>query len=884
MKTTLRLYRNTLQPEIEELYSDDKNILNLIIAAFPDGLPKNFRLYKDEISLDNEIFLNTKEDLEYIAELNGDFWGCVDPEGGGALVYGLVILLVTVASAIFLKPKIPNIALRNTQAESGNNSLTNRTNQARPLERIPDIFGTVRSIPDLLSVPLTIFIDHIQYEFTYMCIGRGWYQIPENQIKEGSTPCNQIYGESIEIYSPFTSPNNSEPQLRIGQSIDEPIYNVVRNNNVNGEDVEMVEGGTLFSLSRRKGWDWDMVNTTGNGKGIGVRVNTDSTSQKWFKERFNAGDKCRLESFYFSDDGYSFNLDGTYTITHKTLEMSGNEIFHCWLYFENPESVTTDWNYPVNPTGWTGNNQWTTISLIQDTGDVDSGWYYLDDRSINTICCNYTAEQGLYKDDGTTQYAINVALRTEYQQVDFEGNPFGEIYVSLPVVVGSETTKKRRACTLMQALPFTGRCRVRTVRISPTESFVGTVVDTIQWRDLYGLSPVTQDDFGNVTTIYAKTKATQTALAVEERKLNMLVTRMVTAYTSDLVASNNAADIIYHICKDPYIGNRPDSEIDAEQIYAEVDSITEYFGTTDASDFCYTFDKTNITFEETVQTVANAVFSTAYRRGSKIKLNFEREQENSVLLFNHRNKIPNTETRHVKFGIENDYDGIEYQWVNPEDDSITTYYIKNSVADEFPLNPQKIESIGVRNYRQAYWHAWRAWNKLKYSHTTVEFDALAQSELVLEGDKVLIANNLSTNVQDGDIIGQSGLILTTSQPVVFESGETYYVFLQLPDGTVQSIECSATSENNELLLTSAPITPIIYSDVFRYRTKYMLVKSTNLNTHAFLITERATKENNTSTITAINYDSRFYENDPNPLSNIVGWGYNWGNYWGGTYA
>ena len=73
---------------------------------------------------------------------------------------------------------------------------------------------------------------------------------------------------------------------------------------------------------------------------------------------------------------------------------------------------------------------------------------------------------------------------------------------------------------------FTGYCRVRVKRTTNSDTnFEGTVVDEVKWRDLYAMSPVTQQHFGDVTTVQSVTYATDGALAVKSRKLNMEVTR-----------------------------------------------------------------------------------------------------------------------------------------------------------------------------------------------------------------------------------------------------------------------------------------------------------------------------------------------------------------------
>lgn len=907
----LYFYHNVFEKDFE-VYESDKSVLEMIMLIYPAGVPERLELYHNEITEENLILLNTREQIEQAANLFGEFFGVAYPEGPAVPSIWVTVALIaaSVAVAIIFKPKIPNFAFRNIQSESANNSLSDRSNQARPLQRIPDIFGTVRSYPDMLSYPLVVFEDSIEYEYSYLCVGRGFYDIDENKIFEGTTPVKSIVDEAVEVYNPYTSPNSGAPVLTIGSEIEMPLYSVIKNNNVNGEELLSSNAGSAVFRDDND-FIFDFNGGTSLGVGFGYWIGNDNVNEQitYFQNNHQVGSYVTLSGFSFSENQFgthpAFSMDGTYKVSSTTYYAAAPpRAFGVptslqriqWLTFEQPELVNPCWDLNVGDSViYSSLDKWMVLTSAAE--NYQTHWFYLDDRDITTICCNYTAEQGLYKDDGRTQYRFDVGIQTFVQQVDFEGNPYGEIYTYTTTVEGSSTSRKRRAATLIQELPFTGRCRVSAKRITPSDvNFDGAVIDTIQWRDLYGLSVVTQEHFGNVTTVYTKTKGVGNALSLEERKLNMIATRKLASWSGsvfsdapcpvtpeNLFPTSSAADILCHVCRDPFIGNCAEAEIDAEQIYDEVEAIMDYFGSEDAAKFCYTFDSTDITFEETAASVAQTVFSTVYRMATKIGLNFERPQNTPTLLFNHRNILPGTMSRKVNFGVDKDYDGVQFQYTSPDDDSTVTIYIKDGVQDEIPVSPYKPDTIGVRNYRQAYWQAWREWNKLQYGHSTVEFEGLPQSELVLQGDKILIADGINAYVQDGDVEAYSALVITTSQPVVFESGEAYTVFFQLPNGSVESKSAIPTSEPNEIMILSAPSIDLVFEDDSLYKTKYMLVKTSDTEPQEFILTSRESKDNSISSLTAINYDERYYQNDPNPLTGIAGYGYNYGRYYGGQY-
>ncbi len=512
--------------------------------------------------------------------------------------------------------------------------------------------------------------------------------------------------------------------------------------------------------------------------------------------------------------------------------------------------------------------------MINSSGYKWIGPFILESVTRDGIIANFVALNGLYKDDGSVQYAIDVLVRVEITPINSSNVPIGSSYTYDIYVNGSSTNTQTRAASIITSTSTTGRCRVRAARITEADTtFTGTVVDEIKWRDLYALSFIDNANFGNVTLLKSKTYATAGALTLKERKLNLLVTRQIKRYlgggsfTSGLESTKKAADIIMHVAQDPNIGNRQLYELDLDSIYQNsYVKPLDYFGTPEATEFCYTFDKDNLSFEETMQMIGSAIFNTSYRLGNVIKMSFEKSTDDSTLLFNHRNKLPGSETRSVTFGYRNDNDGIELEYVSPDDDAVITYYLP---TDRSAVNPEKIETVGVRNFRQAYFLAWRAYNKLRYQNIQVEFDATQEADMSVPTDRILVSDNTRSGTQDGEVISQTGLTIYTSQKVKFDSGITYNVFLQLYDGTVESISVVEGPTSNSLILDTAPRLPLVTDSANYAQTTYILVGNTEVRKTAFLVTEKITQDGMTSKIRAGNYDARFYEHDTDYITGII---------------
>jgi hypothetical protein len=1111
MRNTLNIIRNHLEPDIIETHVSDKNIIEMLMTAFDDKLPPHVRIYHKSVVFENDVtpFVDdlgnvSVEDIEYLISLEGEFWAVYRPDADPFTWAMVALAVLSLAATFLLKPKIPNVSIRNTTAESPNNSLSNRENAARPRARVPDIYGQVRSTPDLIAVPLRYYINHNEYELSYMCVGRGEYEIARidslgdsateaqkrYDIRENTTPVHTISGTSVEVFEPYTRPSPlttaefaidiaisaesftmkmytadinvpvpsavrngtgvlvipqsalspfsnlwtngyvpssyqkvisssytgtywnisfevpfpqyiagsgggsspavsfvftlpSQPSLRIGAPIEESIYLINKIDSVDGQtltppnartiagdgDIKFVypncieiaadsplsfadlfASGSTITVSNATDID-DLEETSFVSPAVSVAdfqlsggdqyvyVQKTEPSQV-LPSGITAGKDIVFINFTIfkivGNSGiYQLDLSGTYNVVSVNDETDHWRIrlFKPYQVKSGFLEVITNEGNPFQPApnvtveSWTGtvlnnydgvyevetvfdklmylkdpetvNANWSTLTetnfmspIIESDDELAVGYFMVNMPELQFVQANFVAMQGLYRDDGRNQRLTNVQLAIEITPCSADGSPTGAPEVYYDTIIGSASSRDMRALTMRIKPNFSGRCLVRAWRVSPTDtSFQGTVVDEIKWKDLYGLAQVDKEHFGNKTTVLVQTKATTGALSLKGRKLNMLVTRKLprwqggTIFTEALYPTKNAADIISAISLDPHIGNCSVDEVDFAQLYDTMDEIEEYFGNIEATEFCYTFDK-KLSYEETVQAVAEAIFCNAYRRGGVIRLFFDKKRDISSIVLNHRNKIPGTEKRNIKFGIKDNRDGVSYQWVNPENnDNLETLYIRNGVIGEIPINPEPIESIGVRNYRQAYWHLMRAWNRLKYQHTTVEVDAIGQAELTMVGDKITCADNTRASVQDGEIEGYEPLKLITSQPVAFETGVPYTVFIQLPNGTVQAIDAfPVAGDDYSIALASAPAILPVTDDTAVNKSTYVLSKSTDKDYNYFIVADRTQGENNVSNLKLINYDERYYSGDPDPYAGVAGYGYNYGNYYGGFYG
>ena len=232
----LIIIENVFDTNCEDIEVD--NICEYLYNRYP-SMPDNAKIYKSSISESNDVTPKTEKDIEELSAVKEGSYIFVNyPDGLSLVTLLIVAVVVVVVAVVLLVPSIPKADenSRNLTSKSNQNNLASRSNSPRPLSRIPDIYGTVKSIPDLISQVLIKYVADRQVEISQMVIGRGEYNI--SSIRDGDTLIKDISGSSLQIYGPNTSASTGDnPQISIGSHIDYPVFTSRRSNEVNGQEL-----------------------------------------------------------------------------------------------------------------------------------------------------------------------------------------------------------------------------------------------------------------------------------------------------------------------------------------------------------------------------------------------------------------------------------------------------------------------------------------------------------------------------------------------------------------------------------------------------------------------------------------------------------------------
>ena len=877
-----------------ELYQGH-DVEALLKQAFTsESLSQNIKLYHNDLT--NDVTPKSRSDVDKLLRLDGRIYAVVRPMGFDPFTLALIISVGVSVAVSFLMPTavIPSVVANNVGSNSPpspNNSLAQRTNKQRLGGRVPDIYGEVLSVPDLIAETYSLFDDHKEIEMAYLCIGRGSY-FGANAM-DNTTPINEIKGSSVKIYDPNQDINTpaaysfgdeiSDNQLSLSR------YLTKRYTAVNGQTLSVTDNYVN-----------DIVSFTGRTiemyKDWPEKVHSDAN----FTELFKVGDMLLIEGcgnlkgWFWYEDGNVYNLNGRFEIGSLTSTS---------ITLKEPEKNNPNWAYFLREAGfggtWTRGAPYEKGVLSVQTDSLWQGWFYTNSKEHDTAFYNITASNGVYISKPSGKWtAIGVKIIIESELVDDNNQPIPATFHSQNVVLKSpdsdemifteksgnyllasaEVTNSRVRSTASKTVfvenPFFfkgAKLRSRIARASEQIIIDGnTTVDEVKIRDFYGARKITYQDMPkNVTTVYSKSLATEGALAVKERQLKLLVQRYVKdSMTGQPVLSNRADDIIYTIATDETIGNLSDNQIDTPQIKSEVDQIISYFGTEKCAEFCHTFDENNLSAEETIQTVAKAIFSQAKRQGNKIRLDFERIVPASVAIFNSHNILPDTYSAPQSFGIINDYDGVKVEYTDPIDDAVVTL----THPSQRLINPHQDKLAGVRNKVQAHMHLMRIYNRDLFTYKSCEFTAGDESNIVVRTNRITVAEQLRADIQQGSVdsietVG-SEIILNTSDPVLLDAVSDYTAFIQTTNNGVEAIAVTANDDYSVKLarLPSGEISAGYDSVV---QAVYQIVSNDDIKRDAYLVAEKSPADGMTNKLICTNYDDRYYQADSDFKNNLI---------------
>lgn len=807
--------------------------MEFVIAHIPDGTP--FNIYKTAIGDNSDV----TEDFDALQE--DALFYVVEAPGGGVVnktwfkvffdPLGVTKQLMNIISPAQAQP-----GAANQQGASPNNSLTNRTNKPRPYERTYDICGTVQCIPnDLMTVYRKYDATGNVVEFGYYDAGRGPLDTPVSGITDGDTRLSEITGSSAAVYGPFTSPNSGAPQTLVGKPITEGLYITATSNEVDGAELRAAN-----DLTANIG---DIATIARSGS---TATLTDATGDSRFNDFMKVGDAIELTDIRAVTGE---ELSGVYTVTSispEEVQFTVDGTVAPWL------AITTTVLLFENANAKTG-----PYNKIEKSW---SNWITADALKATRVLANFGAAGGMYKDDGNRKISTQVTIRLEYQALNPNGTPLGPVYTADGVVSGRSSDQT--GVSIVGELPTPSAFRARARRVTDKDlDFEGQVTDDVSFDNLYAQILDLTPNYGNRTTVHTSRRQTPRATSIKSPKLALVVTERLYKYLGngvfDTALSNNtqAVQSLIRLLRDPVCGGLNLTASNMDRLLAVQAEVESYFSSAAAGQFCYTFDSFDATMQDTINIIADAIFCRTYREGSSILLDFDRPRIGPEMVFTHRSKAPGEKwTRN--FNTRDRYDSLKFSYIDPDTNTKETI----TIPPEGGAKTETYDSRGIRNYKQAYWAAYRRYQRNLLNRVLVDFTAMEEGIFARPGRAISVVKGSRVSPFDGYVVAVGGLTVVLSQNVTFTPGQEHSLVLKRRDGSVQSVSVTPGANDRTVIMASAP-QEAIYTGNEALKTEFSFGSEDRHNAQMMVVSTVEPSGDRTVRLTGYNYTDDYYAYD-----------------------
>lgn len=437
--------------------------------------------------------------------------------------------------------------------------------------------------------------------------------------------------------------------------------------------------------------------------------------------------------------------------------------------------------------------------------------------SANAIGIDLVASRGLYyANDSGALDSKSITVLIEARPIDAAGSPTGGwATLGTETLTGATTTPQRRSFRYTVAA---GRYEVRATRTT-TKDTSSRAGHDILWGGLRTYLPGNQQ-YGDVTLIAMRMKASNQLSAQASRRVNVLGTRMLPLWNpstgwSAVTATRSIAAAAADVCRAAYGGDLPDTAIDLDGL-AALDTIWTARG----DEFNGGYDQA-LSFWEALEKVCRAGRAKPYIQGNIIRFARDGAATLPVAMFTPFNTVAGS---------------FRTEYLLPSDDradAVTANYVEEGVWKPKPVpcvlegstavRPAKLDLFGITNRPQAWREGIYEAACNRYRTRLHTFETEMEGFILSPLDLIAISRDRPNWGQSGEIVGYTGLdagdVLELSEPVSFTAGNHYLAARQRNGGMAGPWRVTAGADEFHVVLAEAmTLTPDIGGS--RERTAY----------------------------------------------------------------
>ena len=431
----------------------------------------------------------------------------------------------------------------------------------------------------------------------------------------------------------------------------------------------------------------------------------------------------------------------------------------------------------------------------------------------NRIAIDVVCPRGLYfANDSGGLDSKTVTWLAEARRIDDNGTAIGSWFtLGSESITAATTTPQRRSYSYGVA---DGRYEVRLTRTNgkDTSSRAGHELD---WASLRAYI-VDDNNYGNVTLIALRMRATNNLSSQASRKINVIAKRKLpvwdgTAWSVTPQATRSIAWALADCCRSVGI---PDNRIDLDSLLA-LDATWAARG----DRFDGRFDQT-LTFWEALSKIAQAGRAKPYMQGGIVHFMRDEASTVPVALYSMRNIVRGSLSLEFATPTADTADAVEVSYF--DETAWKPRRVVAKLAGSSAVKPAKVQLFGVVERDQAYREGLYMCAANRYRRTMIRFQTEMDGFVPSYGDLIAISHDMPQWGQAGEVVSWDAGTKTAivSEPLTWESGQTHYIGLRRRDGSVSGpYEVTAGPDEYHVVLAVAPdFTP--YTGQTEERTHY----------------------------------------------------------------
>ena len=816
---------------------------------------------------------------------------------------------VSVATSIYsivMANKLKTPSNVNRTQESATNRIQGRENQPRLNQRVERIYGEVRAFPADMMKSYIVYEKDEQIEYACYCIGQGEYGIDD--VRDGNT-LGRIMGGgwSASFYQPFSDLIDDKPYHNIGSVVGGGVLRTTfESNEAVFDEIDPPNDNSIYIPS---------FSITGSMATHSAKLSVKDTKPGYsLRDHFVAGEYITFTDLYLGwrkeNPITLHNPDGSvypcnqWELLNASLDSEGKikylisrvekdfividideqttnaDVVRAWYssvdfsmtYFvsviligykyqfwviDDPDIDGKQLNATIDGVKYyTVGKQTDIITRIDKIGSYAVGPFAGVD---NTYVQVNISSDGIYAIDANNNtHSIQVVGRIVCRELDDNNEQTGRSNDTHWSIMSNSINTKKQIGITVDVVSTYKKYTIEVVRDTERDKdWQGSWVDVVNLEALYFYKNNAPRSFGDKTLVI--TQRRQSSFGVgRPRKLSLLATSKL-KINGTMKLSRFFDEIICDAAADPLFGRRSPETVAQMRIdlRAARDELIAYFGREDVAYFDYCVDSENITFENFVRMVANAVFCTPYLK-STLRFSPDIDQPIDTMIFGHANKLIADEE--LKFSFDDlqakKYDCVEVKWRNPDNmDSQEIFFIPTQGS-----NPKTIDLTGVRDKRRATIHAWREWNRIRYQRYSYEFTAGLEATQMIPNQRIGIVNNVCANSLDGYVRAwDGGVNLLLSQEADLSSGG-YKIALQNPQGGIGIFDAAQGRDLHHVVLNEAP-TFHVNAHLSENLTVYRIAKEDELTRDSYQTQELELANSGGVKVRSVNYAPEVYSKD-----------------------